>query len=116
MIEQYIQLLKTNPAALIWAQAVALFIIVAIVIAQIVVMMVMTHHLKRQSKKIDRTIERTRQYLDVVMESEDNGEVNSAEANSREVALSQNQFQMDKQRIHEEQNNIIASVLDEVFE
>ena len=71
MIEQYIQLLKTNPAAFIGAQAVVILIISVMILVQIIVMVVMCARLKKQTKRIDTTLEKANQYLDVIMNGED---------------------------------------------
>ena len=71
MTEQYIQLLKTNPEVLFWGQALAVIAIGVIFIAQFVIMLVLCSRLKKQMKRIDTTIDQAKQYLDVIMESDE---------------------------------------------
>ena len=71
MTEQYIQLLKTNPEVLFWGQALAVIAIGVIFIAQFVIMLVLCSRLKKQMKRIDTTVDQAKQYLDVIMESDE---------------------------------------------
>ena len=134
MIEQYIQLLKTNPAAFIGAQAVVILIISVMILVQIIVMVVMCTRLKKQTKRIDTTLEKANQYLEVIMNGEDyeTEEIgadtvkksagsqqkrfnNHAENLSKNAYVSENMSNVQR-KVQEDQNRIISAVLDEVFQ
>ena len=134
MIEQYIQLLKTNPAAFIRAQAVVILIISVMILVQIIVMVVMCTRLKKQTKRIDTTLEKANQYLDVIMNGEDyeTEEIgadtvkksagsqqkrfnNHVENLSKNAYVSENMSNVQR-KVQEDQNRIISAVLDEVFQ
>ena len=121
MTEQYIQLLKTNPEALFWGQALAVIVIATIIIAQFVVMLVFCSRLKKQMKRIDTTINHAKQYLDVIMESDDSeSDRNLSQQKNGISALSAGRTayksSTEKPGYGEDTNHIISAVLDEVFQ
>lgn len=121
MTEQYIQLLKTNPETLFWGQALAVIAIAGIIIAQFVVMLVLCSRLKKQMKRIDTTINHAKQYLDVIMESDDSeADRNLSQQKNGISALSAGRTayksSAEKPGYVEDTNHIISAVLDEVFQ
>ena len=121
MTEQYIQLLKTNPEALFWGLAIVIIAIGVIFIAQFVIMLVLCSRLKKQMKRIDTTINHAKQYLDVIMESDDSeSDRNLSQQKNGISALSAGRTayksSAGKPGYGEDTNHIISAVLDEVFQ
>ena len=104
------------------------------ILVQIIVMVVMCTRLKKQTKRIDTTLEKANQYLDVIMNGEDyeTEEIgadtvkksagsqqkrfnNHVENLSKNAYVSENMSNVQR-KVQEDQNRIISAVLDEVFQ
>ena len=128
MTEQYIQLLKTNPEVLFWGQALAVIAIGVIFIAQFVIMLVLCSRLKKQMKRIDTTIDQARQYLDVIMESDESEpdrKLPTQKAGTAPLSAGRTAYKSSSEKAgensrkssyEEDTNHIISAVLDEVFQ
>ncbi len=128
MTEHYIQLLKTNPGALFWGQALAVIVIAVIIIVQFIVMLVLCSRLKKQMKRIDTTINHAKQYLDVILEGDDSEldrNLSSQKTGISALAAGRTAYKggsagagenVGKSGYGEDTNRIISAVLDEVFQ
>ncbi|MDD6631765.1 MAG: hypothetical protein PUE83_02670 [Lachnobacterium sp.] len=128
MTEQYIQLLKTNPEVLFWGQALTVIAIGVIFIAQFVIMLVLCSRLKKQMKRIDTTIDQAKQYLDVIMESDESEpdrKLSTQKANTAPLSAGRTAYKSSSEKTgestgkssyEEDTNHIISAVLDEVFQ
>ena len=123
MTEQYIQLLKTNPEVLFWGQALAVIAIGVIFIA-----LVLCSRLKKQMKRIDTTIDQAKQYLDVIMESDESEpdrKLSTQKASTAPLSAGRTAYKSSSEKTgentgkssyEEDTNHIISAVLDEVFQ
>lgn len=128
MTEQYIQLLKTNPEVLFWGQALAVIAIGVIFIVQFVIMLVLCSRLKKQMKRIDTTIDQAKQYLDVIMESDESEpdrKLSTQKASTAPLSAGRTAYKSSSEKTgentgkssyEEDTNHIISAVLDEVFQ